>query len=1531
MDVAQQSCATEQSAPRMPRFHNYILPLIIIFLFFIPALLFSDDIYWDSQKVIVPANGRFHSTAYGGGNTAVVWHEFVKQDENRGVVFLSIATTRDGVEWVKNERFAGPFNYAGDEVSICSLAVKNNGNIYVAVSVSANSVRIYSSLDIGNTFSYVTHQTSFAMAVGPRLFIKEDGSFIMFVTKEVGTNLSISYSLSSDGQRWGEFVQLVQESNLALNFLPHFISRNGVEYVIFQSFLVLRRSTYQLYFKRSTDGGRTWSNSKRITDFSETVSGRVLEASEFDNQRPNFIISGNTIKLAWERRNISDANPQIYYAQLDLSGNLIVPAERISRENRSCNYPRVASYMGTTVLTWFDNRMGDNSIIFADFNGILWRERDLSAMRGNSTFGQMIEAGDTMYIFWENRLGSVSRIIMIAPDTTVDTPVITPLNFVVNKRTSFDRYTFSWNLPEDSSGIAGFSYSVGRNPNGEPPRRIMNTARQLRGEVTVKDDGQWYIYLVATDYAGNWSKPAVMPIYRDTQPPEKVVIENLETDDAGFLLANSFRINWRPSDNEPLAGYIYTIQHLDENYRRDIDENTYLRRIRNPDRRNNIVNNSYFDASGMDNGVWGFSVAAVDEAGNIGEPVQAIFKLNKYVTVTYITTINAVKDQLDRIAITINGRGFSVGGNVTTLILDRDGEEPWDYTFYLSEGAYNVETDRRITDFTVYDIKEGEYRIGLIHPTRGLYFSKPAIRLEPSGNVKFGYFISDQETVWKPVKRKMFTFSLGGAGFYFVLAFCFLVILVSVSRIRAAYSERKQLNKEIYAIMKGIPISSTEIKEGVMKIKNKGMGLRLKFTLFVISIVFAVVLMIALPLGRFMLKTEKKNLVTGLHQQVSVLLESLTHGARSYLPSANMLELGLLPSQREAMLDARYVTITGRSSGREMGHDYLWVTDDSNIYSKISTREIIPGRERVVDSVSAMISDLERTINNEASAAVSTYSQEIDKLGQQARRLVGRAGSEAELQELQNQIREYDQIITRILKEIGKEVYSYPHFDIEEYNIRDMVYTFYKPIIFRQPGEENYFRGVVRLGVSTSSIIKETRNSNISLVKQAAVIAAIAVAFGVVGALILAAIIISPIRKLVEGLEIIRDTEDKETLKDHVIVIKSKDEISLLAETVNQMTVGLVKAAAASKDLTVGKEIQKMFIPLEKDSNGNKHTTGKEVTNKFEFFGYYEGAKGVSGDYFDYLKLDNDNYAIIKCDVAGKGVPASLIMVEVATIFLNHFRHWNSKRRINLSEVVININDMLEERGFKGRFATLVLAIINVTTGESYLCNAGDSIVHFYSKKENRMKQITLPDSPASGVFPSVMVSDKFQQVKMQVERGDAFLFFTDGIEESKRMFRNSKFEQIICTEPGLKEGESHGNHSIGAGNEELGIKRLYDVLNAVFSKSTYKLDKYHNPIDDELLTFDFTSCEGTMEQAIMAMVSVEKIFRIILDPSATADNKITIDKKVNNFLKLYFDQYRRFFAYPVEATDNPGYDIYSNLKQDEQYDDLTILAFRRK
>ena len=121
----------------------------------------------------------------------------------------------------------------------------------------------------------------------------------------------------------------------------------------------------------------------------------------------------------------------------------------------------------------------------------------------------------------------------------------------------------------------------------------------------------------------------------------------------------------------------------------------------------------------------------------------------------------------------------------------------------------------------------------------------------------------------------------------------------------------------------------------------------------------------------------------------------------------------------------------------------------------------------------------------------------------------------------------------------------------------------------------------------------------------------------------MANITVTPIRKLALGVAKIRDTEDKEDLEEHVIQVGTRDEIGELADTVNEMTRGLVEAARANKALMLGKGVQKMFLPLAKERDGSKGSTAEEDSKDVEIYGYYEGADEVSGDYFDFKKLDD--------------------------------------------------------------------------------------------------------------------------------------------------------------------------------------------------------------------------------------------------------------------------------------------------------------------
>ena len=424
-----------------------------------------------------------------------------------------------------------------------------------------------------------------------------------------------------------------------------------------------------------------------------------------------------------------------------------------------------------------------------------------------------------------------------------------------------------------------------------------------------------------------------------------------------------------------------------------------------------------------------------------------------------------------------------------------------------------------------------------------------------------------------------------------------------------------------------------------------------------------------------------------------------------------------------------------------------------------------------------------------------------------------------------------------------------------------------------------------------------------------------------------------PLGQLAAHVAMIRDTDDKEQLAGKSVTVTSRDEFGMLGTTINDMTEKLVAAAALSKDLKVGKEIQKMFIPLDLSSSGRKLTTGSHRDNYSEFFGYYEGAHGVSGDYFDYRKLDAYHYAVIKCDVAGKGVPAALIMVEVATLFQNYFQNWNYKRDgYNLSSIVMRINDVIESHGFVGRFAAFSLCIINMRIGDAYFCNAGDNVVHIYDKRERKLKTYTLRSGSAAGAFSSDLITLKggFPVEKIHLNCGDILFLYTDGIEESKRKLRSP----ITTKQKETAESDSlniQDDHLIGNDSETLGQDRVEAIIESVFARKKFTLKKRQSDLIYEQMDFDFSMCNGTIEEAVMALISVEKVFRMYKDSSAQSFDCVQVDKKIDTFLSKYFLQYNMYCS---EKEPHPIYDeyfYYKQIKEDIQYDDLTILGIARR
>ena len=715
-------------------------------------------------------------------------------------------------------------------------------------------------------------------------------------------------------------------------------------------------------------------------------------------------------------------------------------------------------------------------------------------------------------------------------------------------------------------------------------------------------------------------------------------------------------------------------------------------------------------------------------------------------------------------------------------------------------------------------------------------------------------------------------------------------------------------------------------------------SVRVKFVVIIVVLLLVVISTVAVSVAIAIIRPYKDLLSDSLLLQTKILLDNLEQRMQNHIQALNEDDIDLLLLNRVAFPEAQYVVITGKSAvTTQEGIQYVLATDYQDINKVISTYRYIPGVSQFCpDGIDEILQKMVY-INSEATTIVQQHTASLQSLKHEIA-LLGNEREPYSLKrktELQASIRQMEAKLQARLSALANQGFgSYPDYSIQTLAKKQETYLFYEPIITYNPDNlQESVQGIIFVNVSVEELLKKISIQQNTLIRLIIQISLVVLVLAVFIAWFLSSIFVRPLGQLAAHVAMIRDTDDKEQLAGKSVTVTSRDEFGMLGTTINDMTEKLVAAAALSKDLKVGKEIQKMFIPLDLSSSGRKLTTGSHRDNYSEFFGYYEGAHGVSGDYFDYRKLDAYHYAVIKCDVAGKGVPAALIMVEVATLFQNYFQNWNYKRDgYNLSSIVMRINDVIESHGFVGRFAAFSLCIINMRIGDAYFCNAGDNVVHIYDKRERKLKTYTLRSGSAAGAFSSDLITLKggFPVEKIHLNCGDILFLYTDGIEESKRKLRSP----ITTKQKETAESDSlniQDDHLIGNDSETLGQDRVEAIIESVFARKKFTLKKRQSDLIYEQMDFDFSMCNGTIEEAVMALISVEKVFRMYKDSSAQSFDCVQVDKKIDTFLSKYFLQYNMYCS---EKEPHPIYDeyfYYKQIKEDIQYDDLTILGIARR
>ncbi len=1517
--------------------------------------------FFEDPVSLTGDQGRYPRFLVLQNEIMIIYQEETRLDEESGEVRISALYSGSGRRWDRRSALVGPFNYSGGTSPLLYSAVATRDDvIYLAVTASAEETLIYRSLDRGRSFDLVHTVRTDRTNVAPYLAEMNDGSITLFVNRNLDGRQQIVYVNSRDGLEWTDTTPLDRDSATGLIFLPRHASVGDKDFVVYQGLNITARSTYQLYIKESTDGGRSWENQRRITTFADTA--QTDNADLYDNQRPHLVAHPEDpeLYLVWERR-FQAGSPQVYLQTFDARGEPTGFIEEVTGRFDTARSPRITFDGTEPVIVWFTSPTGNSRIVLGRPAQFRWQTETISPAVGEASFAEAVYFRDRLHILCQRRGGPRgAAVVYKEPDQSVDAPTLLAENFPAGGRSAAATARVAVRDPPDPSGIRGYAWTWSRDPDAPVPREIMQRVPDRTIVSRAEEEGQWYLRVRATDFAGNWSEPATIGYYLDTTPPGPVVFPPPPVDERGYLASNTFTLGWLPPpDEEHLGGYSVRLDYLGPETRMPGE----LPQFSVPPRVTTAV--PTISRTNAPDGLWVLTVAAVDDVGNVGPPRAVPLRLDKFVPFTRVVGTTVERDLLGRHRLAILGQGFLANGEIRQIVLDRTGEPPWDHEFNLRQDGFALRDDRTITDLLVEEIESGTYRLGLNHTERGMYFAPEPVRFDPRGIIKYGDFRPAYRPGFETVSAPYLRRNTQDVMFLVVIAAAAALILISMTRLVSIGGEIRRLNLEARALVSGRTVEDISgIAERTRRMRVQGFGLRLKFAFFVVLLVVSVVVVVAVSLGRTVLQRQERILVAGLQERIELLLEGQVTGARPALenPQLNLDQFQNLIEQGEAMAEALHVTITGLDAQGNV--ETIYATSDpvaqsgETINTEIYTVAVSQLEDIITPSVTRMVEEL----NLRAREEIGEIPAELEELSRQAQQLIVQGAPDEEIARIDSVRVDLLQRGRARLTEIAGPIRSEPAFDPEDLRPDMTTFVFYRPVMDIVAGAgadfRDFYRGTVRVAVTTQPILDEIAATQRELILTTIIVTAVAVGFGILGAYLLATIIVIPITRLVSLVETITATEDKSTLKGTSLNLRSRDELKLLADSINTMTDGLVKAAEADKDLLFGKETQKAFIPLERISDDTKKSSGELDVPGAYFFGYYEGAKGVSGDYFTYQKLSDRYYAMIKCDVAGKGIPAALIMVQVATVFQDYFRGWTEKRPgLDLSSMVVRVNDVVAEQQFKGRFAALTAGILDVQTGAFYTVNAGDNQLHVYRNDSRDVEILSIPGGPASGMFSSEDMPITFPQETRQVASGDVLLLFTDGMEEAKRLLRNSDFSPMVVTQEMIDKEEVPADLGLGHDGEEFTIQRIHDIVRAVQTGGTYRLEKVLNPVEGEVLEFDFRGCSPDGRDLALAIVAAEKVFRLVPDPTAGPTDRVRVDAMVDDFLREHFLQYRTYFAHPARPAESndggrgsaaqgdssgkaPGdevspleglYRTYTHLREDEQYDDLTILVVRRK
>jgi steroid delta-isomerase-like uncharacterized protein len=186
--------------------------------------------------------------------------------------------------------------------------------------------------------------------------------------------------------------------------------------------------------------------------------------------------------------------------------------------------------------------------------------------------------------------------------------------------------------------------------------------------------------------------------------------------------------------------------------------------------------------------------------------------------------------------------------------------------------------------------------------------------------------------------------------------------------------------------------------------------------------------------------------------------------------------------------------------------------------------------------------------------------------------------------------------------------------------------------------------------------------------------------------------------------------------------------------------------------------------------------------NGWEFAQYYQPAREVGGDFYDFLDLEDGRLGLVVGDATSKGMPAALVMAAARSMIRALAQTLGSP-----GEILKRVNAALYPDTPSDMFVTCFYAILDPKSGTLSYANAGHDLPYIRRRSGEEAEELRARGMPL-GMMPEMSYEEK----EASLREGDSVLFYSDGLVEAHdphyEMFGFPKLRRLVA-EHAAEEG----------------------------------------------------------------------------------------------------------------------------------------------